>query len=682
MATNPKYVAMFLKEAGEHLESLAKGVIALESAPHDRSLSHELMRNAHTIKGAARMLGYEQIGQVAHRLEDLFKGVEEGTEPVTPALVDLLLAGCDALQGLIGNLAAGRESLPDVTLLLDCVERRELPSRAMLDGLRAQPAVTVRAGGDVRLPVAALDSLQGCLGELVIGKQRFEARLRELRQLARACSGTVPGLWELQGRLEDDILELDGLLEEINAQVMGLRLLPLRTVTEGFARVLRDLARTQGKLAQLRVEGDDLELDRHLLEQLRPSFIHLLTNAVAHGLESPAERELAGKPATGTVCISARVEGETAVIVFRDDGRGMDPAAIRTQAMTRRLLTPERAALLSDDQVLGYTLMPGFSTASAVTDVAGRGVGLDVVQESLHKVKGFLEIRNEPGIGCSLILTLPRTLLTTRVLLVGSGGERYLIPASAIEETRSVHREDFDPAAPEPRLRELPDAPVADLGVLLGRPSVAAGGKMPAMVLKLREKRLVCLVERLYDTIDVVAKRLTPQLRKVFLVSGATVLPDGVPALILHVPDLFAAAEQSCSLAPFSDQPVIALPSILVVDDSMTSRTLEAAILAAQGYRVDTAENGREALELLDQKAYGLVISDVEMPVMDGLELVRRVRERFDEHELPVMTVSSLTSGNQYREALAAGAQLYLTKGEFDQDVFLRCVRQLLDQSG
>jgi two-component system, chemotaxis family, sensor kinase CheA len=684
MAKNSKYVALFLKEAGEHLASLTKGLLALESSPADEALNHELMRNAHTIKGAARMLGFEPIGAIAHWMEDLFRGVEASQEQVTPHLIDLLLSGCDVLHGLIDSLAAGQEEMPDATQLLDCLIRRELPPKALLEALQSRPAVAIRANDEVRLSVAALDSLQDHLGELIINKQRFEVRLKELKRLARSAPLAIAGLWEFQVRLEDDILELEGLLAEINAQILALRLLPLRTVTDGFARVMRDVVRAQGKQATLTVVGADIELDRALLEQLRPVFVHLLTNAVTHGLESPAERELAGKPAVGAVIISARLEGEEAVIVFQDDGRGMNPAAIRAQAVSRALLTPEQAATASDEEVLVLTLRPGFSTSASVTAAAGRGVGLDAVQQSLKKVKGSLAINNEPGRGCAFVLAVPRMLLTTRVLLVSSGGERYLIPLGAIDETRSVRAEDFATTDREPRLAELAAVPVADLGLLLGKPAVmgvAAGEKLSVVVLKQREKRLACLVDSLHDTVDVVFKRLSPQLKRVFLVSGATVLPDGAPALILNVTDLFAAAEQSCSLGPLLWQEQVAAPRILVVDDSVTSRTLEATILAAQGYRVEVADNGMEALEELEVGDYRLVISDVEMPRMNGLELVRQIRRRFAAYQLPIMIVSSLNSGSDRQQALAAGAQLYLAKGEFDQDLFLGYVKQLLDNA-
>lgn len=681
MAKNPKYVAIFLKEASEHLASLIKGIIALEAAPSDAALMHELLRNAHSIKGAARMLALDPIGAVSHWMEDILKEVESGEVGATSALVDLLLCGCDAIKLMVANLEAGIDTLPDVAALLKCLSKRSLPPAKLLENLRLSPKPVAKAVDAVNVPVATIDALQERQGELFISKQKLEKRLKTLQQIARSSAGRTDGLWELQLQLEDDLLELDQLLTEINEQVMSLRLLPLRTVSDSFARVLRDVARTQGKQAVLNVIGEDCELDRVLLDQLRPALVHLLTNAVTHGLESPKERTASGKPPGGTITISARLAGDTAVITFEDDGRGMDPAAVRDKALELGLLTPSSSAALDDAEILSCTLLPGFSTSATVTDAFGRGVGLDAVNEAVTKVKGHLAIENDPGKGCRFVLNVPRTVLTTKALLVGAGGEKYLIPSGAIASVLTVDMSAFRSDHGEIELPEFGSVPVANLDLLLGSRSTVGTGsrhKKPLVLLKRGDKRLACLVDSLHDTLEVVVKRLSPQLKKVFLVKGGTILPNGDAVLILNTADLFSAADQSCYYTP--PRPAASQPShrILVVDDSISSRSLLASILSAHGYLVDVAENGVEALEKFGQNEYHLLVSDIEMPLMNGLELVRTLRKRLFSARLPIVMVSSLRSAADRQQAVNSGAQVYLVKGEFDQDVFLNHVQELL----
>jgi two-component system chemotaxis sensor kinase CheA len=682
MAKNQKYVAIFLKEAGEHLASLVKGVITLETSAGDQAHIHELMRNAHTIKGAARMLGFSQIGAVSHRMEDVFKLVESGAEPVTPLLTDVLLSGCDALQGMIAIISSGRENEPDATALLEYLDRRELPPLSLLEALQPRQIPVDRTIDEVRLPVAALDRLQSHLGELVISRQQLESRVGELKRLVKQTPREIGGLWDLQRHLEDDVFALDLRLVEINSQILALRLLPFRTVTDGFARVLRDVARGQGKQAVMTVRGEEVELDRVLLEMLRPAFVHLLTNAVTHGLEYPEERERAGKLAAGSITVSARLVGEEAIISFHDDGRGLDPAAIVAKALSSNLVTPEKAASLSETELFSYLFRPGFSTSESLTDAAGRGVGLDSVLQSVSKVKGSIAIENEPGHGCSFVLTVPRLLLTSKALLVKCNGQRYLLPAAAIEETRLIGKDEFILSENGPKIIGLESVPVASLGALLGvvgHVVTAKKNKFPLVLLKFHEKRLACLVESLYDTLDVVVKKLSPQLKSLFLVSGATVLDDGEPVLILNVADLFAASEQSCPVRPFTTLEPPPGHSILVVDDSVTSRTLEASILVANGYRVETAEDGAAAWAKVQSGDFSLVITDLEMPLMDGLGLVRQIRSRFTAQELPVIMMSSIAGAGDRQRAFDAGVQRYLAKGEFDQDQYLDFVQQLID---
>ncbi|GFE56583.1 hybrid sensor histidine kinase/response regulator [Geobacter sp. AOG1] len=680
-----KYLDIFLREADEHLTSLQGGVLRLEKEPANKVLIHELLRNAHTLKGSARMLGFEGVSNVAHRLEDLLKEMEEGEREVDERAIDILLRGSDAMARLVDALAKGEPPSFVVEDFLAALDRGDVPEIAMQG-----PSCKEEDGfGDtVRARVKTLDSLVNLLGELIINKKRLESRVSSLKFLVRGDGGP-PSLRELgqfQRELEDDVLYLDYLIQELHGEAMELRMLPLRTITDGFQRLVRDLARDQGKEVDLAIDGDGIELDRVLLESLKPMFLHMLTNAVDHGIELPDERKGHGKPGKATIRISARHEGDSVQILVRDDGRGMDPARIKQAALRRGVIDKEEAELLGDEESLYLTLRPGFSTSEIVTDVSGRGVGLDVVQKNLERVKGTLSLRSVVGACTEITLQLPLSLSVVEALLVACGGECYAVPVSYVLETIKVRSEDIvTVGGKEVVALRGTTVPLVSLSSLLGLPArkeLLETGKVTAVVLKLREQLLACTVDRHLGSGEIVVKQLGAQMKRVTFVFGATILGDGDPALILSVPDLFAHAEGATTTGfrgAFAEQEAARVRGrILVVDDSITTRTMERSILVSHGYQVEVAVSGEDALEKVAGVQFDLVVSDVEMPGINGFELTRQLRVLDTYREVPIIIVSSLSRDEHKRQALEAGAQAYIVKGSFDQGTLLDTVESLI----
>lgn len=676
-----KYLDIFLKEAEEHLTALQKGLLILEKEPGNTPLIHDLLRNAHTLKGSARMVGLEEISAIAHRMEDALQEIEEGKKPIDSSLIDLLLQGSDAISRMTAALAKGEESPVDVAKFITAFDQGESTSEAVKAPASQEAEVL---GDTVRASVKTLDNLVNMIGELIINKKRFEEKAHRLKLMSQ--EGHSEGLKEFHRGFEEDVLYLDYLIQGLHLQAMSLRMLPLKTVTEGLQRLVRDLAKGQGKEIRLEVTGENIELDRSLLESLKPMFIHMLNNAVDHGIESPDERTAKGKGAKGTIRIVARHEGNNVRIDIRDDGRGMDPEKIKKAALRRGIISREEADLMRNDEALYLTLRPGFSTSEIVTDLSGRGVGMDVVSKNLEKVKGNIELKSEVGQFTEIALQLPLTLSVIEALMISCGGEPFSIPLTYVQETVKIRSGDIATVGSKEviSVRGV-TVPLVSLASILGLPEkkgITELGKVTAVILRLREHSLACMVDGIQGSAEIVVKGLGDQLKNVRYVFGATILGDGSPSLILDVPDLFAGAEGGGGTAlrrAFEESEAARIRgSILVVDDSITTRTMERSILIAHGYQVEVAVCGEDALEKVAGERFDLVITDVEMPGINGFDLTRRLRELAEYREVPIIIVSSLSRDEDKRKAIEAGAQAYIVKGSFEQGTLLDTVEALI----
>lgn len=676
-----KYLEIFCREAEEHLASLQSGLLVLEKNPTRSELLHELLRNAHTLKGSARMVGLSEISDITHLMEEQLQEMEQGERTVDAVTIDLLLKGADAVALIVAAILKDEAPALDVPRFVALYQRGEI-GLAVPGENRESPAEQLSE--TVRANVKTLDALVNLIGEMIINKKRLEAKLYRLKEIAGTTdAATAAALGDFRRGLEEDVLYLDYLIQELHEKAMGLRMLPLKSISEGFERLVRDLSQKLGKEVRLEIIGGSIEMDRVLLEGLKPMLIHLLTNAVCHGIETPAQRTAAGKCSQGTVRLTARHEGSSVVVEIRDDGRGMDPARIKTAALACGLIDQREADTLRDEEAIYLTLRPGFSTVEVVTDLSGRGVGMDVVKRNVERVKGNLTLTSEVGRFSVVALQLPLTLSVLEALMVQSGGETFAIPINYVQEILKVR----DPDIVMLGAREVikvrgVSTPLYSLSALLGLPPQASGGSsgMAALVLKLCDQRIACTVDAHLGNSEVVVKGLGKQFKNVKFLFGATILGDGNPALILSVPDLFAvdAAGAQLSLHREQLQADRSRGRVLVVDDSITTRTMEQSILAAHGYQVETAVSGEDALE----KAYGapfdLVISDVQMPGIDGFQLTRKLRMTEQYRETPIVIVSSLSRDEDKRQALEAGAQSYIVKGAFDQGMLLETVQMLI----
>jgi two-component system chemotaxis sensor kinase CheA len=578
------------------------------------------------------------------------------------------------------------------------------------------------ASARVRIPAAKLDALLAALGDLVVARRRLEPRAEELEallqfvarwraewgqversvrraldddgaggaaaplprsaarmlaQLPEHLERTERALEALAGGLGADRRAIARAMTPLEDEVRRVRMLPFAEACEGLERAARDLARDTGKEVDVVVAGADIELDRSILEALRDPLLHLVRNAIDHGLEPPAARAAAGKPPRGRVRIEAALQSDRVRIVVADDGRGLEVAKIREVAERRKLPLPA-----DEKEAARLIFLPGFSTTRLITEVSGRGVGLDVVKSRIEALHGTVSCAPEhPGL--AVVLEVPLTLTTVRAVLLSAGGQTYALPQTTVEALVRVGADDV--RSVEGRevlsLGGTP-VPVVSLTHVLGLAAPApAAARIAGLVVAVGDERAVFTVDELVAEQEVVVTNLGSRLRRVLHFSAATLLPSGRIALILNAADLLRTALGRASGPSLVEQiagPAAEAKRLLVVDDSVTTRTLVKSILESAGYAVQAAADGSEAWQLLQERGADLVVSDVEMPRMDGFDLTAAIRRSQRFKQLPVILVTALDSEQDRRRGLEAGADAYLIKSAFDQKHLLETVSQLL----
>jgi two-component system chemotaxis sensor kinase CheA len=486
----------------------------------------------------------------------------------------------------------------------------------------------------------------------------------------------------LQPAAVPEFNELSRLLNELQEQAMRARMVPLATITDQLQRAARDLARGLGKEVRFEVNGEDTELDRGVLHELADSLLHLVRNAVDHGVETPDEREAAGKPRQAVVRLHAMQLGSEVIIAVSDDGRGIDIEAVRRQAGRRN----GEAADLSDEDVLQLIFRSGLSTARYVTDISGRGIGLDVVQTSVEAARGRTDVRSEPGRGTEFRVVVPVTLAVQRCLVVAVGRQSFALPLHRVVLVQAADEQDEEAAAGRQVLRiDGVPVPLSDLATTLEltSPPPADG---PVVVLSDLDHRHAFRVDRLIGQRDVVIKGLTTLVPRLGVVAGASVDADGAVLVVLDPPGLLERAKRGerRTLAQQQTSPLTAVArrSILVVDDALTVRELQRSILQRAGFDVDVASDGVEALSLLADHTVDLVLTDIDMPRMDGFELTESIRALTALANLPVVILSSRASDDDKRRGMEVGADAYIVKSAFDEHALLSVVQRLLGEAG
>jgi two-component system, chemotaxis family, sensor kinase CheA len=687
VATDP--YRYFRVEARELIEGLGQGILELERG--DLAAGARLFRLAHTLKGAARVVKQLEIAELSHQVEETLSRARDAARSATPAEARQLFALVDRMSEKLRELDSDPTAEP----------ARPVPGEASPQ-VRGAPVEDVFQ--TVRIEIEEMDAVLRAVTETgvqLVALKREVARLRQLALLSAALSNHLmlrsaggrglsdakeQGLAEdLQSGLERATQAFEGGLERVDQELADvregadrLRLLPTHTLFPWLTRAVRDAAQALGKRAELEVTGGALRLDAHVLGPLRDALLHLVRNAVAHGIESPAERAAAGKPESGKVTLNVERRGERVVFTCQDDGKGIDVKAVRRELATRGLLVPTELAKLGDEAVLAYLLRSRVTTTTSVTQISGRGVGLDVVRETAERLQGEVTIRTRLGSGTSIELAVPVSLAALRALLVEVGTTTAAIPLDAIRETLRI---------PAGGIGSTPEGDSVVLGgnvipfLPLGRALRQPGAfnrraACSAVVVAAGERMAAVGVDRLLGTFEVVVHPLPVSVAADAVVGGAALDLEGNPRLVLNALGLLAAATTDSHATP--EPAAGARLPLLVIDDSLTTRMLEQSILESAGYEVDLAVSAEQGLEKARERRYGLFIVDVEMPGMDGFEFVGRTRADSELGRIPAILVTSRSSEEDLARGQRAGASAYIVKGEFDQNLLLSTIRKLV----
>jgi two-component system sensor histidine kinase and response regulator WspE len=740
---NVSMMDLFREEVRSHTQNLSQGLLTLESAAGDLRRIEPLMRAAHSIKGAARIVGIDRAVELAHALEEVLVAAQHGRVRITPAEIDIALRATDVLASL------GKPGAEDVARWT----AEHTPAVRELTGLLAatlgqpqpppspapptpsvapaptappiskeEPARETAAPTEavVRVTALSLNRLMSLAGESLVQArwlQPFATALLKLKKHQDHLAGMIDGLAQAltgeqsehlarlvaearrqSGRcgqalaeriaeFEEHASQAENLNTRLYREVIVSRMRPFSDGAHAFPRLVRDMARRLGKQVQLDIIGQTTEVDRDILDKLEAPLTHLLRNALDHGIEAPEARRTAGKHETGTLRIEARHRAGMLVINVVDDGAGIDLGRLRRKVVERQLANAAMVETMSEAELLEFLFLPGFSTAASVTEFSGRGVGLDVVQDMVRKVGGTVHITTRPGHGTTFHLQLPITLSVLRAVVVTIGGEPYAFPHNRIDRLVRVARAQLGSI----ENRQFVSVDGSNVGLVLAAQmfDLAAappdGDELPVLLVSDASGEYGLIVESFRGEQDLVVRPLDPRLGKVPNISAAAILDDGAPVLIADVEDLIRSMDHYIQTGTLARCERIATAPrqrkrVLVVDDSITVREVERQILRTHGYDVAVAVDGNEGWNVARSERFDLIISDVDMPRMNGLDLVRAVRSDPQLREVPVVIVSYKDREDDRLRGLEVGANYYLTKSSFHDNTFLQAVRDLIGE--
>lgn len=740
----------FAIEAQEHLEAISTGLLELEKSPSEadrKRLVETVFRAAHSLKGAARAVNFHDIELICQSLEDAFASWKCSAEVPSSQALDAIHHALDTVSGLMTGQRSGSPPAHSPAVAMSPVATVE-----PMVAVAPVPVSPVAAGAmppaewaakekspvtdTVRISVTKVDALlleaeEMLMAKLAVGQRATDLRdlmargeiwakewasvqpdVRSLRQALersdanaaaqagvrrllefvewnhdylRAMEGKVAALWKateqdrsMVGKLVDDLLE----------DSKRLLMLPLSTQSALLHKIVRDLCRDQQKEADLVIHGEEVEMDKRILEEMKDPLVHILRNCIDHGIELPVERQRRGKPARATITLTvSAIEGSKIELRVSDDGAGIDVAKVSDAAVRRGLMTRENASQLSEADAQSLIFKSDISTSPIITQLSGRGLGLAIVREKTEKLGGRVMVESQMGKGTTFRIALPVTLATFRGTCVETGNRWFIFPTSSVDRVTRYRAEDVRTVEGRETLA-LDGRPVSlvRLAEVLELPPPERPReepeKRPVVLVRTADQRMAFAVDAVLDEQEVLVKQLRKPLSRVRNVSGATILGSGQVVPVLNVADLLKSARRvAAGVRPVAQSgrsaEAVVAKSILVAEDSITSRMLLKGILEGAGYSVKTAVDGMEAFTLLRAERFDLVVSDVEMPRLNGFDLTARIRADRKLAETPVILVTALASREDRERGIDVGANAYLVKSSFDQSNLLETVRQL-----
>jgi len=738
-----KLMASFEVEYKEHLSAIRGMLAGMGKGSGDGADVNiqEAYRHAHSLKGAARAVDLPPVESLAHRLETLFSRVQKGQVTIDGKSTRVIQTVLDGIEDWMAALAdtpnppAPIKAIAAIDELLgtgdgvagDVVKppARGGPEPAEVDIAAVRQKRTAEPE-TLRVRAENLDRMMRSSGQLLAEGFQQEILSRQLRALSRHVDAiqrdsmrfrNVTGsalrrlaetpeysrialhteamdkrIHEVSRQLrsafriqERNAWTFRNLVDELQAAVREARMVPAESVFGAFRKMVRDLAGDEGKEVEIEIQGLQTEADRATLQVLKDPVMHLLRNSVKHGIETPTERKRLGKSRSGNIAIAINARGNRLFVRVEDDGRGVDPGRIASAAVKQGLLSKAEAAVATPEMLLRVLLKPGFTTVDAVTKLAGRGIGLAIAHQAAMQLQGNLDIHSTEGTGMAVVISVPLSVSTQRLLVCACNGSTFGFTTESIERIHQVPDKDLITVEGRPMVRlQERTFPLVHLSQFLGQPesgSRTEGDALPVVVLRGGGRRLAVVVDRFLSVRDTVIKSFGHNGTLNGKVNGAFVLDDGSVALVVNASGLmesFIAEKDHPPLKITEKKAERVACRVLVVDDSITTRTLEKSILEAHGFQVNVSVDGLDALRKLRLDPVDLVVADIQMPRMDGFILLKELKRDKSLSKIPVILVTSRDSADDRRLGLELGAEAYIVKQKFDQKVLLETIRQLI----
>ncbi len=739
---------LFRQELEGHSRTLTDNLLSIEDDTVPPETQASLMRAAHSIKGAARIMDFEPVVLLAHAMEDLFVAGQEGVIQITREHVDDLLKGVDLFTDIIrqsdnelkewfnrqGETIDGlaeqyREAasqkdtkapLPPDPVISEDPEKSEEPAPT-----KPQPSPVVESEvpeQSLRVSAEGLNRLMGLAGEVQVESHWLPSFILKLLRLKHdqdkvyrllnhqvdslhfrttvtgqrhdGFKKVLHGMENCRKLVNDFLVEIEDharrsteISYHLHQEVIANRMRPFSDWLHGFPRMVRDLSRELDKEVKLEIIGADTLVDRDILDKIESPLNHMIRNAVDHGIESPEERKQTGKPEKATIRLEARHRAGMLNIMVSDDGRGVDLEKLRRRVIDKKMIAEEMARALSETELLDFLFLPNFSTRDKVSTISGRGVGLDVVHRAIHEVRGIIRINTTPDEGSSFEMQLPLTLSVTRSLLVTISEEDYAFPLVAIDHVLKLRQDKVK----EVEGRQYVTFNDERIGLVSAHQVLEknAGAEtnedtLPVLVISDRHNRYGLIVDAFIGIRDLVVHPLDKRLQKVQDINAAAILEDGTPVLIVDVEDMVRSIDHLISgnrLQRIGMEDLLVgrrIKRILVVDDSITVREVERKMISGRGYEVEVAVDGQDGWNSIRNEPFDLVITDVDMPRLDGIELVTLIRKDQRFKMLPIIIVSYKDREEDRNRGLEAGADYYLTKGSFQDETLVKAVEDLI----
>lgn len=752
------FIPKFVDENRDRVQKLNQAILVFEKDVSNLELLKEIMREVHTLKGTARMMGFSDVVTLSHKVEDIFVRIKEGGLQPTKRLYDVVFQALDMLTNMVELKLKDAKETVDVEKMCGQIEavlstsglqgieelsqrkadkvvsemaeskvvETELPPTSPIEteGKVAVSEAKIAQEGKktIRIGLDKVDALYNHLVELIMAQMAFHQRHEDMIKLSyhakqleamraelnlnlgshEANNKRLREIVERYNKMEEyfleeilrsseayesDVVKLDAITEGIRQQVMSVRMQPISSVFDFAARLVRDLSRQFNKEVDLLVSGVEVELDNNITEMLKDPLVHLLRNAVDHGIEEPATRESLGKKKTGTITLSAKPEGGDILITIEDDGKGIDKEVIKETAIRKGLVSGEKAKDLSDEEIYGFIMKPGFSTSEIITDTSGRGVGMDVVKTVVDRLNGNLIIESNKGWGTRFVLKVPATIALINVLFVRVGNMTLAVPSVNIDQITLISWKDVKTLEGKSSVsmkgRTIPVVNMADI-CMIEKEAGKNGEGVPIILSRSYGKKVGFVVSEFLYEKEVVFREFKGYLKRPRYFSGVTTLGTGEVVLILNMQELIKARDL-VGVLPIGEvsnevKPQAKRNAILIAEDSMITAELERNILINAGYEADVATDGIEAMEKLHSKKYDLLVTDIDMPIMNGFELTSKVRADTRLKDTPVVIVTSRENVEDKRRGIEVGADAYILKKEFDQSSLLNTIKRLIGE--